>query len=73
VRQAPVLAHNLRAAARGAELRAFRPQARFLSLLNTGDGRAILSYGPIAWRSRWAWRLKDRIDRRFVAQFSESG
>ena len=69
VRQAPVLAHNLRAAARGAALRTYRPQARFLSLLNTGDGRAILSYGPFAYWGRWAWRLKDWIDRRFVAQF----
>jgi selenide,water dikinase len=72
VRQAPVLAHNLRAAARGAALRTFRPQTRFLSLLNTGDGRAIASYGRFAWRSRWAWRLKDWIDRRFVAQFTVS-
>jgi selenide,water dikinase len=70
VRQGPVLAHNLRAAAAGAPLQTFRPQKRFLSLLNTGDGRAILSYGAFAARGRWAWRLKDWIDRRFVAQFS---
>lgn len=72
VRQGPVLARNLRAAARGQPLRAYRPQARFLALLNTGDGRAILSYGPFAARGRWAWRLKDWIDRRFIAQFAVS-
>jgi selenide,water dikinase len=70
VRQGPVLADNLRAAARQDHLRAFHPQARFLALLNTGDGCAILSYGRFAWRGRWAWRLKDRIDRRFVARFA---
>ena len=70
MRQGPVLDHNLRAAARGEPLRTFRPQTRFLSLLNTGDGRAILSYGRFAARGRWAWRLKDWIDRRFVAQFA---
>lgn len=70
VRQGRVLARNLRAAACDRSLRAYRPQARFLALLNTGDGRAILSYGRFAWRGRWAWRLKDWIDRRFVAQFT---
>ena len=70
MRHAPGLAHNLRAAARGAALRCYRPQRRTLALLNTGDGRAILTYGTWAWRSRWAWWLKDRIDRRFVAQFA---
>lgn len=69
VRQAPVLAHNLRAAVRGAPLGAYRPQRRFLALLNTCDQRAVLSYGGAAWHGRAAWWLKDWIDRRFVAQF----
>ena len=71
VRQGPVLARNLRAAARAPtpRLERYRPQKRFLSLLNTGDGRAILSYAGWAWRSRWAWWLKDRIDRRFIAKY----
>src|SRR5262249_26991913 len=62
VRQAPVLTHNLRAAAAGTPLQTYHPQRLFLSLLNTADGRAILSYGPLAARGRWAWWLKDRID-----------
>jgi selenide,water dikinase len=70
VRQAPVLEHNLRAAARGGPLRVYTPQRRFLALLNTGDGRAIASYGALAARGRWAWWLKDWIDRRFIAQFA---
>jgi selenide,water dikinase len=73
VRQAPILERNLRAGARGDALRPFRPQKRFLALLNSGDGRAILSYGAIAWRGRAAWWLKDRIDRRFVGQFGGAG
>jgi selenide,water dikinase len=69
VRQGPVLAYNLRAASRDDHLHAFQPQPRVLALLNTGDGRAILSYGRFARHTRWAWRLKNRIDRRFVARF----
>ena len=66
VRQGPVLAANLRAIARGRHTRRFRPQRDFLALLNTGDGRAILSRGGLALCSRLAWHLKDRIDRRFI-------
>jgi len=66
VRQGPVLAANLRAVARGQRTRRFRPQRDFLALLNTGDGRAILSRGGLALRGRLAWRLKDCIDRRFI-------
>ena len=35
----------------------------------TGDGRAIASRGPFGAEGAWAWRWKDRIDRRFLQQF----
>lgn len=67
VREGPILAYNLRAALRGeGAVARYRPQRRFLSLLSTGDGRALLSYCGLALYGRWVWRLKDRIDRRFV-------
>jgi len=70
VRMGPVLAHNLRAALGRGEQRAYRPQARHLVLLATGDGRAIASRGPFGAQGRWAWRWKDRIDRRFIDRFA---
>lgn len=70
VRMGPVLANNLRAAlGETAAAQAFRPQHRFLALLATGDGRAIASRGAFGAEGRWAWRWKDRIDRRFLARF----
>lgn len=69
VREAPVLWHNLLAAAAGRPLASYRPQRGFLSILNTADGRALLRYkGIVSW-SRWAWRLKDRIDRGFLRRY----
>jgi selenide,water dikinase len=70
VREGPVLWHNLQAAARGDTpgLR-YHPQPRFLALLNTGDGRAILSYGRVSAWGRWAMMVKDRIDRSFMRRF----
>lgn len=72
VRQAPVLAHNLRARLAGAPLRRYRPQRDFLRLLDTGDGAAIAVKWGIAVEAHAACALKDRIDRRFVARLREA-
>jgi len=69
VREAPVLWRNLLATIRGQRLTAYRPQRGFLSILNTCDGRALLHYKALVSWSRWAWRLKDRIDRGFVRRY----
>jgi selenide,water dikinase len=69
VREGPVLWASLRAAIVGGEPPRYTPQSGFLSILNTGDGRALLDYKGIVSHSRWAWRLKDAIDRRFMARY----
>jgi selenide,water dikinase len=71
VREAPVLWASLKAAVTGGEPPRYRPQRGFLSILNTGDGRALLDYKGVVSHSRWAWRLKDAIDRRFMARYQE--
>ena len=73
VRQGPVLAHNLMARARGARLRAYRPQRDFLSLLNLGDGTAIGAKWGAAAEGTALFSLKDWIDRRFVRRFQVLG
>jgi selenide,water dikinase len=73
VREGPILTHNLRAAALGRRrLRKYRPQSEFLSILNTADGRAILSWRSLSWYGRSAWWLKDWIDRRFIAKYARA-
>ncbi len=72
VRMGPPLAQSLAQALRGELLSAqYQPQRRWLTLVNTGDGRAIASWGPFAIRGKWAMRWKDRIDRAFIARFRE--
>jgi selenide,water dikinase len=66
VRQGPVLARNVRAALGDGRPASYVPQRTFLSLLNTADGKALLRWHGIVSHSRFAWWLKDRIDRRFV-------
>ncbi len=71
VRQGPTLARNLRAAAAGERLVAYRPQRRTLALISLGRRRAVLSYGPLAAEGDWAWRFKDWIDRRWMRKYQE--
>jgi selenide,water dikinase len=66
LRQGRYLAANLHAALTGAPLGSFQPPAAVLSLIGTGDGYAVAWRGAWAVEGRWAWRLKDYIDRRFV-------
>lgn len=68
VRQGPVLAETMHRLMAGQPALAFRPHSTFLTILDTGDGRAIAARGrwfawegqAMAWWKRW-------LDRRFVA------
>ncbi len=71
VRQGPILSRNLRALATGRRVVPFRPQARTLALISTGDENAIASYGAFAWQGRWVWRWKDWIDRTWMRRYQE--
>ena len=69
VREGPVLARNLARALAAESPERYEPQRHWLSLLNTGEGRALLTYRSIGLHNRPAWWLKDRIDRRFMRRF----
>jgi len=71
VRQGPVLWENLARLRDGRPPVAYKPQRRFLKLLNTGDGRAIAEYDGFSFRGRWCWLLKDFIDRRFMDRYQK--
>lgn len=87
LRQGRVLVHNLAmaihtindgrrggSASAGARMaRPYTPQPRVLSLLDTGDGRAILCYAGFSITTRWAMILKELIDRRFLRRFQRLG
>ncbi len=69
VREAPVLAFNLRAALGGEPPMPYTPQSHSLALLNTADGKALLIWRFLGRHSRGAWWLKDYIDRAFMRKY----
>lgn len=71
VRQAPVLFENLRRMLLKKPLQRYVPQRDFLTLMITGDRNAIGSRGPLVFEGAWVWRLKQRIDSKFMKLFSE--
>ena len=71
VRAGPVLADNLRAALTGARLRPYRPQRTSLYIVSTGEPYAVATRNGMTVAGRWVWSLKDAIDRRFIARFTD--
>ncbi|MBC7502841.1 MAG: FAD-dependent oxidoreductase [Herminiimonas sp.] len=69
VRMGPVQSCNLRAAVAGEPMRRYVPQRRYLMIMGTGDTHAVASWGPFGWQGAWVWRLKQAIDRRFIASY----
>ncbi|MDJ0801096.1 MAG: selenide, water dikinase SelD [Calothrix sp. MO_167.B12] len=70
VRQGKPLFTNLQRFLLGKSLQPYTPQKKYLSLIGTGDGKAIATRGIFTLPSHqliWCW--KDWIDRRFMERF----
>ena len=72
VREGPTLDRSLRAVLGQGRPARYRPQRTYLALLNSGGGWALMRWKGIHRHSRWAWRLKDMIDRRFMRRYRGS-
>jgi selenide,water dikinase len=71
VREAPILHHNLRAAMTGAAMKPYHPQRDYLKLVSTGGRGAVADKFGLRFGGAWLWRIKDSIDRNFMAMFTE--
>jgi NADH dehydrogenase FAD-containing subunit len=69
VRQNPVLYHNLMAALTGGAPQPFEPGGGYLLIYNLGDDTGIFCKWSLIFGGRLAFRIKDYIDRRFMAKF----
>ena len=71
VRQNRVLFNNLLAWLDGAPLAPFSPGGEYLLIYNLGDGDGLLAKWWLTFAGKTAYRLKNWIDRRFMATFAE--
>lgn len=71
VRQGAILWKNLKNSLSNDKLLPFTPQKRFVSILSTGGGEAFLSYGAKHFHSAIPWKLKQRIDRKFMKRYKD--
>jgi selenide, water dikinase len=71
VRAAPVLHDNLRAALSGRPLQDFHPQRDYMKLISLGPQKALFDRNGFAVAHPALWRIKDRIDRAFMAKLSD--
>lgn len=71
VRQGPPLYENLKRYVTGQPLKPFKPQKRYLNIIDTDTETAIASWGPFAIHSKWCRRWKNSIDQKFMALFSD--
>ncbi|MFP7672547.1 selenide, water dikinase SelD [Marivita sp. S0852] len=69
VRQAPVLFHNLTSRLSNGPLKPYLPQKDYLKLISLGEKSALGDRFGLTFSGPWVWRWKDRIDRKFMAQF----
>ncbi|WP_373231575.1 hypothetical protein [Cohnella sp.] len=53
----------------GRRLKKYSPQSKYLSILSTGEGEALLLYRGISVHGKWCWRLKQVIDSSFVRKY----
>lgn len=71
VRSGPPLAGNLRRVLEGKGLVSYKPQREALYLISTGERYAFGARNGFTFEGAWVWKLKDLIDRRFMAKFNE--
>lgn len=66
-----MLLDNLRAHLNGDTLRPYMPQKDYLKLISLGGKQALAEKFGTARKGALLWKLKNRIDRKFMDQFAD--
>ena len=69
VRENPILYHNLMASLDKTDLQAFDPGGEYLLIFNMGNSTGILQKKKLVLGGRFAFTIKNYIDRRFMKKF----
>lgn len=67
IREAPILYNNLLAMINGEDkLKTYKPQLKYLQIINCGNKKALSNYGNFASFGSLSWKIKDKIDRDYM-------
>lgn len=69
IRQAPILKDNITAFFQGTEVQTFTPQKKYMAILSIGAKKGLLIRGHFHLKGTAAWKIKNRIDKKFMASF----
>ncbi|MGG1687492.1 FAD-dependent oxidoreductase [Pseudalkalibacillus sp. NRS-1564] len=69
VRQSDILWANMKGFLNDANGRRFQPKNAYLSILSTGQKQGLLLYGRIVLHHPLSWKLKNRIDQKFMTTY----
>lgn len=73
VKEGKLLSNNLISALEGKQLTSYKPQRHYMLIFNMGDGRGILWRKNLVVEGRFAFVLKNYIDKRFMKKYQVSG
>lgn len=69
VRENPIILHNIKAYIQGKKLKKFKPQKKYLLILNMGNGKGIFWRGKFTFKGKLALWIKNFIDKRFMNKY----
>ncbi|MEI5909389.1 FAD-dependent oxidoreductase [Bacillus spongiae] len=69
VRQGPILFRNIMSFAFDEPLESYTPKKADLAILSTGFKEGFFLYGRWSFHGKWAWFVKNFIDRRFMDKY----
>jgi NADH dehydrogenase FAD-containing subunit len=73
VKEGKLLRNNHISALEGRQLASYKPQKHYMLIFNMGDGRGILWRNSLVVEGRFAFAIKNYIDKRFMKKFQVSG
>lgn len=69
IRESPVLWENIKGFLTTGEGEHYTPQSKTLEIMSIGNQNGLLLYGGISLKGKLAWRLKHKIDKKFMKTY----
>ncbi|MBM7588043.1 NADH dehydrogenase FAD-containing subunit [Bacillus pakistanensis] len=69
IKQGPFLWENIHHLIGGKSLTPYKPRTYRFSIMSTGGKKGLLTYGRYSSYGKWQWKLKNLLNRRYIAKY----